>query len=512
MTTVRDQSTTRVFVSPADGPWTPARRTERRDEKDSHRCRERIYRLQNDEAVTLSETVSGILEVGVEYLDVTTDLLKRTDPAVASTASSPAPAPGRFRGRRRARACEDVPSAHARAGSTLALADAATDGRADDPASTTHGLSCYVGTAIAVGGTASGRLRAEATPGTVVAVTSTVGPALFTPAALDIVVREYAFELALCAALEADSDGVVARQLGARGRVLDVVEVRPGPAFDARVELTPDTIPPAAVESDVGVGRARDWRDALDCHPERAREVLDAAVEAGFFAVERHDGRRYVRRTARYPDWIGGLRAFENKPDLDRPGELKRQLRTDVSLALFDEVVVVTGSYVTGAHLNRLPDPVGVWRFDPDGGAVTVVREADPLPTDTPGLAIQEWDPGRVDVEPVDADAKARLRRRIAERAYGKGWRPEDLPACGAAAASGPAFRPDDALPYCGWKERLVEPSRECGPDCGGYEPGDPPAADPDAARADRTGWDPDPDGAVRRQSGLDRFLSDAEH
>jgi hypothetical protein len=319
-------------------------------------------------------------------------------------------------------------------------------------------------------------------------------------------VREYAFELALCAALEADSDGVLARQLGARGRVLDVVEVRPGPAFDARVELTPDTIPPAAVESDVGVGRARDWRDALDCHPERAREVLDAAVEAGFFAVERHDGRRYVRRTARYPDWIGGLRAFENKPDLDRAGDLQCQLRTDVSLALFDEVVLVTGSYVTGAHLNRLPDPVGVWRFDPDTGDRTVVREAEPLPTDAPGLAIRNRTPGRVDVEPVDAATKARRRRRIAERAYGKGWRPAALPACERAAARGTAFGPDDVLPYCEWKGRFVDPARECGPSCAGYDPADPPSADPDAVRAVRSPWDPAPSGAARRQAGLDRF------
>jgi hypothetical protein len=319
-------------------------------------------------------------------------------------------------------------------------------------------------------------------------------------------VREYAFELALCAALEADSDGVLARQLGARGRVLDVVEVRPGPAFDARVELTPDTIPPAAVESDVGVGRARDWRDALDCHPERAREVLDAAVEAGFFAVERHDGRRYVRRTARYPDWIGGLRAFENKPDLDRAGDLQCQLRTDVSLALFDEVVLVTGSYVTGAHLNRLPDPVGVWRFDPEAGDVEVVRAADSLSTEAPGLALGDRRPGRVDIEPVDADEKARLRRRVAERAYGKGWRPDALPDCGRAAAGGPAFQPEDALPYCDWKGRLVDPARECGPACAGYEPADPPPADLEAVRAARSPWDPAPAGAARRQAGLDRY------
>jgi hypothetical protein len=319
-------------------------------------------------------------------------------------------------------------------------------------------------------------------------------------------VREYAFELSLCAALEAESDGVVARQLGAHGRVLDVVEVRPGPGFDDRIDLTAAAIPAAAVESGVGVGRARYWRDALDCHPGRARDVVDAAVEAGFFAEERRNGRRYVRRTARYPDWIGGLRAVENKPDLERPGALYDQLRTDVSLSLFDEVVLVTGSYVTGAHLNRLPDPVGVWRFDPDTGDRTVVREAEPLPTDAPGLAIRNRTPGRVDVEPIDAATKARRRRRIAERAYGKGWRPAALPACERAAARGTAFGPDDVLPYCEWKGRFVDPARECGPSCAGYDPADPPSADPDAVRAARSPWDPAPSGAARRQAGLDRF------
>ena len=322
-------------------------------------------------------------------------------------------------------------------------------------------------------------------------------------------VREFAFELAACAALEADSDGVVARQLGSHSRVVDVVEVRPGPAFDERVAMAAETVPPAVVEGDVGVGRARHWQDVVDLPPERARSVVDRAVEAGFLEVERRNGRRYVRQAVRYPDWFDGLRAFENKPDLDRPGDLRLQLRKDVSLGLFDEVVLVTASYVTGAHLNRLPEEVGVWRFDPETGDVEVVRAAAPLPTDDPGLAVLEERPTRVDVEPVDADEKARLRRRVAERAYGKGWRPSSLPACERAEAAGPPFRPDDALPYCAWKGRFVDPARECGPDCGGHEPADPPAADPEAARAERTEWDPDPVGAGRRQTGLDRFAGD---
>jgi hypothetical protein len=323
-------------------------------------------------------------------------------------------------------------------------------------------------------------------------------------------VREYAFELSMCAALEADSDGILARQLGSHSRVVDVVEVRPGPAFDERVAITPERIPPPAIESDVGVGRARYWKDAFELPPDRARGVVDRAVEVGFFEAERRNGRRYVRQTARYPDWFDGLRAFENKPDLDRPGDLSLQLRKDVSLSLFDEVVLVTESYVTGAHLNRLPEAVGVWRFNPETGDLEVVREATPLPTDEAGLAVLDEHPARVDVEPVDAAEKARRRRRIAERAYGKGWRPGALPACERADARGPPFRSDDALPYCTWKGRFVDPARECGPDCDGHDPADPPACDPEAVRAERSPWEPDPAGTDRRQAGLDRFVGDA--
>nr|WP_218644806.1 DUF5787 family protein [Natronomonas gomsonensis] len=321
------------------------------------------------------------------------------------------------------------------------------------------------------------------------------------------VVREYPFELAVCAAIEAESDGLLARQLGTHTRIVDAVEIRPGPEFEDRVAITAESIPDLAIESDVGAGRARYWKDAIDAAPDRARGAVDRAVEVGFFAAERRNGRRYVRQTARYPDWIGGLRAFENKPDLGRPGDLELQLRKDVSLALFDEVVLVTESYVTGAHLNRIPESVGVWRFDSETGDTEVVREATPLSTDEPGVAVLEESPARVDIEPVTAAEKARLRRRVAERAYGKGWRPETLPACSQADAGGPPFRPDDALPYCEWKGRLVDPARECGTECGGYDPSDPPEADSEAARERHTPWAADPAGTDRKQTGLDRFF-----
>jgi hypothetical protein len=322
-------------------------------------------------------------------------------------------------------------------------------------------------------------------------------------------VQEFAFELALCACLERTRpERLYARQLGGGvdgRRVVDVVAVEPGAEFDRRAAVTAETIPPLAVESDVGPGRARRPADAFGCRPERARAVAERAVEVGFFERERRDGHAAIRQTVRYPDWFDGLVAIENKPDLGRPGALRDQLRTDVSLALFDEVVLCTESYVTAAHRNRLPDEVGLWRFDPESGEREVVREARRLAVDDPGIELLERRAGRAEIRPVPATRKARVRRRVAERAYGKGWRTYDLPACDRCA---PAAAPDgDAgLPWCAWKEQTVRPVTECGPDCGGHDPADPPAVDADAVRARRGPWEPDPDGVARRQVGLDRF------
>ena len=313
--------------------------------------------------------------------------------------------------------------------------------------------------------------------------------------------REFGFELALCAALEREGR-LVSRQLGGHvhgRRILDTVVVE-GDAIDERAAITADRIPTSAIEADVGVGEARYWKSAFDCHPDRAERAVELAVERGFFERERRGGRTYVRQTARYPDWVGSVTAIENKPDLDRPGNLETQLRTDVSLALADRVVLATSDYVTRAHLNRLPDEVGVWRLDPEGGEREVVREPTDLPTDGPGIELVERTPARTDVRPVTAAEKASARTRLAERAYAKGWRTFEYPACARCV-------PDaDGLPHCPWKGRPVRASDDCGPDCGGYDAADAPTVDGDRLRAERTPWDPDPDGRRRQQSGLDRF------
>ena len=315
---------------------------------------------------------------------------------------------------------------------------------------------------------------------------------------------EFAFEMALCAHLEQQREAILSRQLGASvhgRRVLDTVLVDPGPDFEERAAITSETIPPGAIESDVGTGRARFWKDAVDTHPERAREVVERAIEVGFFERERATGRLEVRQTARYPeDWFDRIVGVENKPDLTRPGALETQLLTDVELALVDEVVLATASHVTGAHLNRIPDAVGVWEFDPETGEREVVREPTPLSTDEPGIEIIERGSARTNIRVATAAEKRRARRRVAERAYGKGWRSVEMPGCSRVD-------PQNGLPYCPYRERVVHPATDCGEACGGYDPADAPKSDADRLRAGRTPWDPDPDGRRRRQSGLDRYV-----
>ena len=320
--------------------------------------------------------------------------------------------------------------------------------------------------------------------------------------------REFGFELALCAHLESPQR-LVARQLGAHvegRRIVDTVSIEPGPEFDRRAAITSQSIPERAIAADVGPGRATFWKEAFpDLHPDRARSVIDAAAEVGFFERERRDGRTYVRQTTRYPEeWVGRLVGIENKPDLDRPGDLQAQLRTDVSLGLFDAVVLATADYVTGAHRNRIPEEVGVWRFDPETGEREVLRDPEPLDPDTPGVELLDRQPGQWEVAVADRTEKRRARRRLAERAYGKGWRTFEWPGCAACAPEGDAA--ETPVPYCEWAGRIVDSATDCGPGCPGYDPADSPVVDAERERAERTPWDPDPEGYRRRQSGLDRF------
>lgn len=323
---------------------------------------------------------------------------------------------------------------------------------------------------------------------------------------------EWAVEQRLCAEIEAEG-GLIARQLGTgvaepANRIADVVRIAPGEQFGARTQLTEATIPALVIEADVGVGRARYWKEAidgLDVHPERARTAIDRAIEIGFLEAERRNGRTYVRQAARYPDrWFQGVTAIEVKPDLDRPGDLATQLRTDVSLGVVDRVVLATTSHVTGAHLHQLPEAVGVWRVFPDGPTHEVIRPPESLPVAEPGIELLNRQPGRADITVIDPPAKDRARRRLAERAYGKGWRPAAPIGCEHAAVRSVAGV--DGLPFCTHFHRLVNPPNDCGPACQAFEPAEAPTYDREEARDRHAPWVAEPAGRARTQGSLDRF------
>ena len=317
---------------------------------------------------------------------------------------------------------------------------------------------------------------------------------------------EYAFELALCATLE-QSERVVSRQHGgavvaAGSRIVDICLLEPGPEFDDRAAITDQTIPAPAIEADIGPGEAIPAREAFDIRPDRRADIVERACEVGYLTRERRGGTPLVRATTRYPDdWFGRLVAIENKPDLDRAGDLQSQLRFDDALGLFDAVVLATESYVTRAHLNRIPDRVGVWRFDPDTGERDVIRQAVPRKPDTRGVEIRDEQPLQTDIAIVSGEAKRRRRRRVAEQVYGKGWRPAP-PACSHAHLT------KDGRPFCEAFDRVVDPGSDC-PDCEARRPADPPDDDHRQLRATRTAWRPNPTGTATQQSGLGQFSSD---
>ncbi|WP_330630903.1 DUF5787 family protein [Halocatena halophila] len=312
---------------------------------------------------------------------------------------------------------------------------------------------------------------------------------------------EFGFELSLCATLEGnETPQIVSRQLGASttgSRIVDVVTVTPGSAFGARTRISPATIPALAIDADVGVGRYRYWKAAFDCNADRARAVIDRAVEIGFFERERRGGRTYIRQTARYPDWIGTVRAIENKPDLGAPGALERQLQFDVSLGVCDEVVLATNSHVTGAHLNRIPEAVGVWEFDPDTTECDVIRSPTPL-SDGPGVEPTDRKPSHTAIELVSDAQKQRLRRTIAERAYGNGWR-VPFPAC--PHVENHTVGGVDGIPFCTNCEAIVRPATAC-ESAGGY----PHPIDLDERRNAHSPWIRRPPDARTEQGSLDAF------
>lgn len=322
--------------------------------------------------------------------------------------------------------------------------------------------------------------------------------------------NEFGFELSLCACLEQHQEAIIARQLGASvarsgGRILDIVTVMPGPQFDERTTITDRTIPPAVIEAPVGPGQFRPAREVFDMSPQRRQDLIDQAVDVGFLEQRRAHGRTELRQVCRYPEaWFSAIVGIENKPDLGTPGALDKQLRIDASLGVVDYAVVATESHVTRAHLAQFPDPVGVWEYTP-GGSIDVIRPPARLSVDTHGVELTKRHTDRTDIAIVSPRAKRRMRRRIAERAYGKGWRTYQRPDCACCQLRVQHGTP--CLPYCHAQDRVVRPHGDCGVDCARRQPTDDTrTVDWETERARRTPWVSSPDGRVRTQAGLDQF------
>lgn len=321
---------------------------------------------------------------------------------------------------------------------------------------------------------------------------------------------EFGFELRVCAWAErqwdpadADSDVLVARQLGTQRRRWDTVIIEADPdALRERAAFGPDELDPD-LRSLVANAPA-EWtyyRDALPDpgYPWRyAREAIHRASARGVLAERKRDNRIEIRRIAPYPDWVRRLVAIENKPDLDASAAraLADQLERDVALGLADEVWVATRADATRALVAEMPSAAGVLTFDRSarGEASSdrtgeqerqpgATRERDTMDADIVWHP-RTLDPERTGVrvtdhgdptnfEYVPANEKRETRARIAERAYGRGWR-----------AYADTMRPDcrafdlrkdgdGYVPYC-HANGCEQTAAECAGSCAEFSP-EPP-------------------------------------
>ncbi|WP_129116802.1 DUF5787 family protein [Halegenticoccus tardaugens] len=293
---------------------------------------------------------------------------------------------------------------------------------------------------------------------------------------------EFVFELQTCRWAErawppdGERDAVlVARQLGTRRRRWDTVIVETNPeALAARVRFGPRELDSDLLHVVRHAPEGWAWyRDALP-HPGYPWRYVRAAVHraAGRGVVEkrRRGNRIEIRRIAPYPDWVRRIVAVENKPDLDASAAraLASQLEHDVSRALADEVWVATATTdasVEPALLEDMPVEVGILTMDFAAGARSDAGEVLWYPSglEPPG----EGESG------AGTDDRTGTRLRIAERAYGRGWRShvETMrPDCRHFELR---RRGDALLPRCAAKGRH-QTAAECAGSCPRFEP-EPP-------------------------------------
>ncbi|KTG10208.1 hypothetical protein AUR64_11525 [Haloprofundus marisrubri] len=294
---------------------------------------------------------------------------------------------------------------------------------------------------------------------------------------------EFVFELLTCRwaerawppESERESALVVARQLGTKKRRWDTVVVEADPeALAARAAFGDDELDSDLLH--IVRHAPADWawyRDALP-HPGYPwRYVLAAIHRAAARGVveKRRTGRRIeIRRVAPYPDWVRRIVAVENKPDLDASAAraLSGQLEHDVETALADEVwlaTAATGNTVEPALLENIPVDVGILALDFSDGVVSDAGDV-------------AWYPSSLSSDAKEGESEAdtdrtETRLRLAERAYGRGWR-----------SYHETMRPDcrhfelrregDALlPWCAAKE-CHQTAAECSGSCDCFQP-EPP-------------------------------------
>ncbi|QLC33863.1 hypothetical protein EFA46_006500 [Halarchaeum sp. CBA1220] len=296
---------------------------------------------------------------------------------------------------------------------------------------------------------------------------------------------EFGFELRVCAwaerhwtPAEPDSRVLVARQLGTQRRRWDTVIVEADPegvrtrAALGERELDPELLSLARHAP----GEWTYYRDALpdpDYGWRYVREAVHRASARGVLEERKRSNRIEIRRVAPYPDWVRRIVAVENKPDLDASAarDLAAQLERDVALGLADEVWVATRADETRALVTEMPTAAGVLTFGGETEA-TVAWHPRSLDPDATGVRVTaHGDP--TEFEYVPPEEKRETRRRVAERAYGRGWRSyvETMrPDCRAFDLRRAA---EGYVPYCHAKER-EQTAAECAGSCAEFSP-EPP-------------------------------------